>query len=88
MTNRPPYPDTGEDTDTMGPDPELTTPRPRWVKAFGIIAIVVVVLFVGLKLTGLGGNHGPGRHGGGGDTAPSGVTEGGGHTPPPGMNHG
>ena len=31
---------------------------PRWVKAFGIIAIVVVLLFVIMLLTG----HGPGRH--------------------------
>jgi len=32
---------------------------PRWVKVFGIIAIVVVLLLVVLKLTG---HHGPGRH--------------------------
>jgi ABC-type transporter Mla subunit MlaD len=31
---------------------------PRWVKVFGIIAIVVVLLFVIMLLTG----HGPGRH--------------------------
>jgi hypothetical protein len=31
---------------------------PRWVKVLGIIAIVVVVLFVIMLLTG----HGPGRH--------------------------
>ena len=35
---------------------------PRWVKVFGIIALVVVLLFVALLFTrGLGG-HGPGRH--------------------------
>lgn len=88
MANRPPYPDAGEDTDTVGPDREVTTPRPRWVKVFAIIAIVVAVLLVGLKLTGLGGNHGPGRHGGSGGTPPAGVTNDGGKTPPPGMNHG
>jgi hypothetical protein len=33
---------------------------PRWVKIFGIIAIVVIVLVVIAML--LGGNHGPGRH--------------------------
>jgi hypothetical protein len=33
---------------------------PRWVKVFGIIAIVLVLLFVILLLTGRG--HGPGRH--------------------------
>ena len=31
---------------------------PRWVKVFGIIAIVVVLLVVVMLLTG----HGPGRH--------------------------
>ena len=31
---------------------------PRWVKVFGIIAIVVVLLVVFMLLTG----HGPGRH--------------------------
>jgi uncharacterized cupredoxin-like copper-binding protein len=35
---------------------------PRWVKVVGIIALVLVVL-VGIVLaTGLGGQHGPGRH--------------------------
>jgi hypothetical protein len=43
---------------------------PRWVKVFGIIALVVVLLFVVSLLTGV--RHGPTRH-----TAPSGVTEGG-----------
>jgi ABC-type transporter Mla subunit MlaD len=32
---------------------------PRWVKVFGIVALVVVVLFVVLLLTG---GHDPGRH--------------------------
>lgn len=48
---------------------------PRWVKVFGIIALVVILLFVILLLTR--GSHGPGRHMRG-DTsyAPSaGVTE-------------
>ena len=31
---------------------------PRWIKVFGIIAIVVVLLVVFMLLTG----HGPGRH--------------------------
>jgi hypothetical protein len=35
---------------------------PRWVKVFGIIVIVIVLLFGGLKLFGVGGEHGPGRH--------------------------
>ena len=43
------------------PDPESTTGTPRWVKVFGVIALVVVVLFVVVLLVG-GGEHGPGRH--------------------------
>jgi len=33
---------------------------PRWVKALGIIALLLVLLVVVALL--LGGNHGPGRH--------------------------
>jgi len=33
---------------------------PRWVKVFGIAALVVILLFVILLL--IGGGHGPGRH--------------------------
>ena len=53
---------------------------PRWVKASGIIALLVVVLALVLLLTGRGGGHGPARHAPGGDTsrgqggAPPGVT--------------
>ena len=54
---------------------------------FAVIALALAVLFVGSKVTGLGGNHGPGRHGRSG-TAPSGLSEDVSHTPPPGMNHG
>ena len=49
----------------IGPDREPTTGMPRWVKVFGIIALVVVVLFLILLLTGGPGRHGPGRHTGG-----------------------
>ena len=39
---------------------------PRWVKIFGAVALVGVVLVVVLLLTGRGGGgHGPGRHGAG-----------------------
>ena len=34
---------------------------PRWVKVFGIIVIVLVLLVVGLLFIG-GSEHGPGRH--------------------------
>ena len=46
---------------------------PRWVKVFGIIGLVLVLLVVIIMFTGVGGKHGPGRH------IPSGAP--GGHTP-------
>jgi hypothetical protein len=54
------------------PDSNGDSGTPRWVKVFGIIALVVVLLFVVLLLTR--GPHGPGRHIGIDDR----------HTPPPG----
>lgn len=45
--------------DPVIPDPSSASGMPRWVKVFGIIGIVLVIL-VGIALaTG----HGPGRHG-------------------------
>ena len=35
---------------------------PRWVRVALIVVGVLVVLFVVLRLTGVGGEHGPGRH--------------------------
>lgn len=35
---------------------------PRWVKAFGIIFIILVLLAAVILITGIGGEHGPGRH--------------------------
>jgi hypothetical protein len=93
MADPPPYPDSSGDTGDE-PDRESTTGTPRWVKVFGIVVIVLVLGFVIMKLTGVGGEHGPGRHtpsGGGGDTPPSSVIEAyapsggnGGGTPPEG----
>lgn len=40
---------------------ESTTNTPRWVKMFGIIAIVLVLLVVLIMIIS-GGEHGPGRH--------------------------
>jgi hypothetical protein len=40
---------------------------PRWVKVFGIIALVLVLLFVFLMFTRGPGGHGLGDHGGGHD---------------------
>jgi hypothetical protein len=76
---------------------ESTGGTPRWVKVFGAIALLLVLLIGGLMLFG-GGSHGPGRHLGGGDAPageagrkapPEGVPEqSGDHTgPPPGIEH-
>lgn len=54
------YPDATDDT-SVGPSRESTTGTPRWVYVFGIIALIVVLLFVAVMLVG-GGSHGPSRH--------------------------
>ena len=68
------HPDTG-----VGPDPGSppgAPPRaPRWVKVSAIVVGVLILLVVIVKLTGLGGNHGPGRHMGASSTPPTSVTE-------------
>ena len=35
---------------------------PRWVKVFVIITLVLVLLVVVILASGVGGDHGPGRH--------------------------
>ena len=40
------------------PTTDLDAPTPRWVKVFGVVAIIVFVAFVILHLVG----GGPGRH--------------------------
>jgi len=55
MTDTTPGGDTG-----VGPVREYPG-TPRWVKVFGIIALVLVLLVVIMMFAG-GGNHGPGRH--------------------------
>ena len=61
-------------------EPRPPTGMPRWVKISLIAVAVLIAAFLILKATGVGGEHGPGRH------APSGET---GHRPPPGVpNHG
>ena len=87
--------DTADDT-RVGSHRVSTTSAPRWVKVFGIIAIVLILLFVVVVFADVSGPHGPGRHIPSGDakddTPPSSVTEEptpsggglGGHTPPEG----
>lgn len=60
MADPPRYLDAGDDTG-VGPDRGSTTGTPRWVKVFGIIGLVLVLLFVIMLFLG-GGGHGPGRH--------------------------
>jgi hypothetical protein len=62
-------------------DSGSTTGTPRWVKVFGVIALIVIGLFVIVAL--VGGEHGPGRHTPGGSNTP-GIHTG----PPPGFEHG
>ena len=64
MADLPPHSDSpasGSDSRGAEPGAAPTTGAPRWVKAFGIIAVILVVLLAVLLLVG-GGNHGPGRH--------------------------
>jgi hypothetical protein len=72
MDDLPPYRDPSDDT-RVGPG------TPRWVKVFAIMVIVLVVLVGIIMFTGIGGQHGPGRHmpsgDAGGQTPPSSVME-------------
>ena len=54
-----PYPDASDDT-RIEPDRESPPGTPRWVKTFGIIALVLILAFVGLHLTGNVPAHMPG----------------------------
>jgi hypothetical protein len=59
-----PFPDPEPKGDTgVEPGRGPSAGTPRWVKVFGIVALVVILLVVIMLLTG--GNHGPGRHTGG-----------------------
>ncbi len=59
-----------ETTPRAGADQDGPAQMPRWVKVAALIIGLLVVLFVVVKLTGIGGEHGPGRHMSG-TTAPS-----------------
>ena len=47
---------------TSDPDRPAPPGMPRWVKVSGAVVLTLILLFVILRLTGLGGDHGPGRH--------------------------
>jgi hypothetical protein len=57
---------------------------PRWVKVFLAVGLVLVALLIIGNVTGIAGEHGPGRHGGGG--APASEPDDGGHRSP--IDHG
>ena len=64
MADLSPYPDTGDET---GAEPDRGSPpgTPLWVRVFGIIALVVILLFV-ILLSTRGPHRGPSRHTGSG----------------------
>ena len=46
-----------------GPRKEIPPPgMPRWVKVSLLVVAALVLIFIILKLTVAGGEHGPGRH--------------------------
>lgn len=57
MTELPRDPDSSGDNNALRPG-STEESTPRWVKAFGIIGLALVVLMLIALLTG----HGPGRH--------------------------
>ena len=65
MADRPPNPETGDDT-ALGPDQASAPGLAPWQKVVGIIGLVVllvIVLFVVLQVTGVGGHTPPIQHG-------------------------
>ena len=71
-------------------DGEALTGVPRWVKMSAVVAVLVVLMVVFVLATGGAGEHGPGRHSGGDDKAPSSAVPAQpgepGHQPPPGAH--
>ena len=75
MADPPPFPDSKDDTGVGSEHgaPTRYPGTPRWVKVSGIIAIVLVLLVAAMMFTGVGGQHGPGRHLPSGGAPPAGV---------------
>jgi hypothetical protein len=63
-----------EPTPRSDADHENPPGTPRWVIIIGVVVGALIVLFLVLKLTGIGGEHGPGRHLSGPGTSPSSPT--------------
>ncbi len=62
-----------ETTPHPGADQDRPPQMPRWVRGAALIVGLLVLLFVVLKLTGIGGEHGPGRHMSGTNTPSAGT---------------
>ncbi|KNH22906.1 hypothetical protein ACS78_10980 [Priestia megaterium] len=54
-------PKSNNDNSVRSPD-ERPPGLPRWVKVSLIIVIALILLFVIMNITGIGGKHGPMRH--------------------------
>ncbi len=67
-----------KDDPRVGVGRESTVNTPRWMNVFGGIALVLVLLFVVLQFTGIGGGQTPGS----GQSATPGTED---HRPPPGI---
>lgn len=60
---------------------ETPAGAPRWAKVTVLVAGGLVTLFVLASVTGIAGDHGPGRHGGGGNDTDEPVRGGGEYQP-------
>ena len=54
---------------TPGPEPQRAPDgypgTPRWVKVIGVVLVAILLIAAFIVVTGLGGPHGPQRHGAG-----------------------
>ena len=84
MAKPPPNPESQPKVDDVivNGDGGTSAGMPRWVKGFLMVGLVLLLLLAVGKVTGLGGEHGPGRHGGRGDTPSSVVHDCGNHQRP------
>lgn len=63
MVNTSPDPAHGDDPGVVSSRETKPPKAPRWVKVSAIVVGILILLFVIMQLTGLAGEHGPGRHG-------------------------